>query len=84
MSTPEFFKTCLVHLDIVSLDTALYGFTKLMNSLFSPFRISSVFLIYSLRDLSGHSLSSGVYAVIITGASVLFGLLVLVCSSSVN
>ena len=45
VSIPEFVKTCFVHLEIVSLDTALLGFMKLMNSLFSPFRSVSVSFI---------------------------------------
>ena len=84
ISIPESFKTSLVHLEIVSQDTALCGCTKLINSCFSLFRRGFVFWMYSFNVDSGQSVGSGVYSLITRGLHFWLGLLVLVWSSSWN
>ena len=82
ISIPESFKTSLVHLEMVSRDTALSGRTKLRNSCFSPFRRGFVFWMYPFNVDSGQSLC--VYLLITRGLHFWPGLLVFVWSSSSN
>ena len=59
ISIPETFKTSLVHLEIVSRDTALCGCTKVINSCFSLFRRGFGFWMYTFNVDSGQSVGSG-------------------------
>ena len=81
ISIPESLKTSLVHLELVSRDTALCGCMKLINGCFSVFLRGFVFRMYFNVD-SGHSLGSGVYSWNTRGSHFLPGLLVFVWSSS--
>ena len=72
------FKTSLVHLEIVSRDTALCGCMKLINNFFALFLRGFVFWMYSFNMDSGQSFGSSVYSLNIRGLHFWPGLLVFV------
>ena len=76
ISIPESFKTSLVHLEIVSQDTALCGCMKLINNCFALFLF--VLWMYSFNVDSGQSFRSDVYSLITRGLHFWSGLLVFV------
>ena len=84
MSIPESLKTSLVHLQIVSWDTALCGCMQLINSCFSLFCRGFVFWMYSFNVDSGQSVGSLMYFLITRGLHIWPVLLVLVWFCSWN
>ena len=59
VSIPQSLRVSLVHLEIVSPDTGLWGLTQLINNFVSLLRKSLVLLMYAFKQDKGQSVLSG-------------------------